>query len=228
MSVIAIIPARGGSKGIPDKNLALLDGRPLIEWTVTAAQGSNRFAHIVVSTDSERIAEASSSMGAEIVMRPSELAQDDSPTISAVMHALSHFEAKTVVLLQPTSPLRTSDDIGAAMDLHLATERPVISVTPAKPWLFTKDSEGGLVQFTSTLDQRQSTLVFAPNGAIYIASAELLRVGKTWWYNAVAYEMPPERSVDIDTPTDLLIAEALLSNSRPSQVTAEQALRMVY
>lgn len=227
MSSLAIIPARGGSKGIPNKNLVSLGGRPLLQWTIDAALRSARFQHVFVSTDSEQIAEAAIGMGATVpVLRPALLARDESPTMPSVLHALSIFDADTVVLLQPTSPLRTDEDISAAINLHFKTGRPVVSVTPAKPWLFTRNPDGSLIQFTDTLDQRQATSVFAPNGAIYIAQSELLRDGKTWWDNAVAYEMPCDRSIDIDTPTDLMMAEALMK-SRITTLSEDEAYRMV-
>lgn len=224
MSCIAIIPARSGSKGIPNKNLAMFGGRPLLEWTIEAALKSGRFDHVVISTDSQVIANAAKQMGGDVpFLRPENLALDTSPTMPAVLHALSHYDASTVVLLQPTSPLRTAIDIRAALDLHFATGRPVVSVTAAKPWLFTKSSSGALEAVTRLVAQRQNESVFAPNGAIYIAQAERLREGQTWWDAPVAYEMPAERSIDIDAPIDMIIGEALMAGS-PRSVSETEAL----
>ena len=222
MRAIAVIPARGGSKALPGKNIALFGGKPLIEWTVRAAQQAKRFSNIVVSTDSPEIAQVALSIGAEVPwLRPAELAQDDSPTLAAVVHALKHYpEAETVALLQPTSPLRLACDIEGALDLFSARRRPVISVAEAKPWLFSITEDGGLAAVTERIAQRQSYEVVAPNGAIYIAAAASLLSGGSWWDDAIAYPMPAERSSDIDTLADLVAAEALLGlSSRADEPT---------
>src|SRR5262245_30486631 len=120
--VLALIPARGGSKGIPGKNLVALSGRPLLAYTCDAARESARITRIVVSTDSEAIASAAETFGATPLMRPEALAADDTPMIGVVRHALDALEAsgygpEIVVLLQPTSPLRRAEHIDGAVDL---------------------------------------------------------------------------------------------------------------
>lgn len=207
MTVIAIIPARGGSKGIPGKNIVPLWGRPLVHWTIAAALDSNRARHVVVSTDSEDIADVARDSGADVIMRPESLAHDASPTLPAVLHVLGHYESDIAVLLQPTSPLRTAADISACLDLHLSSGRPVVSVTEAKPWLFTKGEDGSLTPALDIAAQRQLGSFVAPNGAVYVAQTESLHGGRTWWDGPVAYEMPTIRSVDIDTLDDLHLAE---------------------
>lgn len=208
MSAIAIIPARGGSKGIPGKNIVDFAGLPLIHWTIEAALNSGRFQRVLVSTDADDIARAAREAGAEVMMRPDEISGDTAASISAVLHALQHYRADTVALLQPTSPLRTAEDIAACLDLHLETGRPVVSVTAAKPWLF-KAAAGQLTPALPVAQQRQGVEMVAPNGAVYVVSAEALKSGLTWWDDPVPYLMPQERSVDIDTPFDLLVARSV-------------------
>lgn len=141
MSEIAIIPARGGSKGLPGKCTVDFAGKPLVAWTIAAAQEAG-LARVVVTTDSAHIAAVAARYGAEVVARPKELADDYSPMMPVVQHALQAFEATTAVLVQPTSPLRSPQDIRAGVALHLKTGRPVVSVTPAKPWLFSMSPDG--------------------------------------------------------------------------------------
>lgn len=207
MTAIAIIPARGGSKGIPGKNIIDFCGQPLIDWTIDAALHSGCFDLVVVSTDDADIANASREAGADVLMRPAAISGDDASSMSAVLHVLDHYAADTVALLQPTSPLRTADDIAACFDLHATTGRPVVSVTPAKPWLFTA-TDGELTPAIPVAQQRQAAEMVAPNGAVYVVSAKALKDGRTWWDNPAPYLMPQERSVDIDTPFDLLVARS--------------------
>ena len=224
MTTLALIPARGGSKGVPRKNIASLAGKPLIGWTIEAAQRAEMNL-IVVSTDDQEIADVSRSFGAQVVIRSAELSDDKAATLPVVLHALKSYACETVVLLQPTSPLRTSIDIKEALRLHKQSKRPVVSVSDAKPWLFSQEVDGTLASFIPTVDQRQSSSIVSPNGAIYVANATSLTAGRTWWDNAVGYQMPADRSIDIDYPHDFVIAEALLARRRVS-VTASEAEAM--
>lgn len=212
MYKLALIPARGGSKRIPGKNLVDLCGKPLIAHTISAALESNIFDRVIVSTDSEAIAEISRLHGAEIpFLRPPELAQDDTPSVSVVRHALEQLKPVSVMMLQPTSPLRTAADIVGADASLTALARPVVSIVEAKPWLLEMDEMGRLAWvFKEPQDQSGSQRCFRPNGAIYAFPSELIWSGQSWWDDAVGYEMPPERSIDIDSPSDMLIARALL------------------
>src|ERR687888_2652879 len=122
VQVLALIPARGGSKGIPRKNLATLAGRPLLAWTIDAALGSRAVTRTVVSTEDDEIAEAARSLGAEVLTRPPELADDDTPMQPVIAHALGELGAPDVlVLLQPTSPLRRAEHVDEAVELLVAT-----------------------------------------------------------------------------------------------------------
>lgn len=211
MTAVALIPARGGSKGIPNKNLELVGGKPMIEWTIAAAIASNCCARIIVSTDSDEIATAAERMGAEVpFMRPAELADDHSTTASVLIHAAGYFSEDDIILLQPTSPLRTAADIATAYATYREIRRPVVSVCEAKPWLFTRLKDGGLVQLTELTSQRQKSSVVAPNGAIYIFSRGHLDEGRSWWDDAVAFEMPYSRSIDIDKMDELKVVDAIM------------------
>lgn len=214
MAALAIIPARGGSRGIPRKNIVDFAGKPLIAWTIEAARQAG-IARVLVSTDDAEIAGVARRFDAEVpFLRPAHLSGDNAAALPVVLHALEQVEADTVVLLQPTSPLRTAADISGSLKLHQETGRPVVSVARAKPWLFSMSEDGSLAPSLPVQDRRQDAQFFAPNGAIYVANAMKLRDGESWWTNAVGYEMPSERSIDIDEPADLVIARALLENSK--------------
>lgn len=222
MSVLALIPARGGSKGIPRKNIALMAGRPLIAWTIEAALAA-RVDAVVVSTDNAEIADIARASGAAVpFMRPATLAQDDTPGLDPVLHALDELPGHdTVLLLQPTSPLRTAADIDAALALQAATcAASVVSVSaPATHpyWAYTIDSAGRmmpLIDREKAARRQDLPVVHALNGAMYIADTGWLRAGRRFVdADTRAFIMPPERSIDIDTPFDWLIAEALLMAS---------------
>jgi CMP-N-acetylneuraminic acid synthetase len=229
--VLALITARGGSKGIPGKNLVPLVGKPLIAWTVEAARGASSLSRIVVSTDDDAIAAACRSLGAEVPFRrPPELAGDASSHISVVEHALRWLESQErflpdyVVLLQPTSPLRTSADIDAAVSLaqRKGTDA-VVSVCEAQdhPYLVKQvDEHGGLIDYVTPPLAYARRQDFPPawvlNGAVYVNRREaLLRTRSFVPAGALPYVMPRERSIDIDTPADLVAAAAALG-SRPT------------
>jgi CMP-N,N'-diacetyllegionaminic acid synthase len=224
-STLALVLARGGSKSIPRKNLAPLAGKPLIAWTIEAALRCPAAPRVVVSTDDEEIAAVARSLGAEAPFeRPAGLAQDDTPTMPVVAHALrrledtEHYRPDRVLLLQPTSPLRTAEDITAA--LTLADERraeSVVSVGPASshPHLLKRITEDGTLEDLMPHDpvKRRQDLepVYALNGAIYLASREqLLKHESFYAKKTYAYVMPPERSIDVDTPWDLYLCDLIL------------------
>lgn len=217
--------ARGGSKSIPQKNLALVAGRPLIAWTIEAALRCHVVERVIVSTDDEEIASVARAEGAETpFMRPPELAEDSTPTMPVVVHALQWLQAEegylpgAVVLLQPTSPLRTADDIRTAMTLaHEHAADSVVSVSPAwsHPHLAKRiTSEGLLEDFIAhpKVERRQDLEpVYALNGAIYISRrAHLLAQQSFYGPKTYAYVMPPERSLDVDTPWDLHLCDLIL------------------
>jgi CMP-N-acetylneuraminic acid synthetase len=226
MQVLSLILARGGSKALPGKNVVPLGGKPLIAWTIEAALASDVVTRTVVTTDDADIAETAKMYGAEVpFLRPRELAEDGTPGILPVLQAVRQLERDEtyrpdiVVTLQPTSPLRTADDIDAAVALLIERNADsVISVTAAKNhpfWLKTVDADGwahDFVKQAKPVTTRQALPpVYALNGAIYVASrATLLAKGGWETPRTAAYIMPFERSIDIDTAQDLALAELLL------------------
>lgn len=222
-SIIAIIPARGGSKGIPRKNIKELEGKPLIAYTIEEALKSKYLDHVFVSTEDPEIAKVSKECGAQVIDRPSSLAKDTSKTVDAILHAVEYLEKKDihphiVVLLQPTSPLRNTEDIDAAVKVFLDNEcDSVISVCEPDHspfWCFTLSGKYLQPLFDKKFDNtRRQDLpkVVIPNGAIYVSSPESIRKYEGFYGDqTIPYCMSPERSIDIDTPLDFTIAEVLI------------------
>lgn len=227
--VVGLIPARGGSKGIPGKNLREVAGRPLIAWTIAAAKASRLLDRVVVSTDDPDIAEASQRYGAEVpFLRPPEMAADRSPVIEATLHAFQWLELNERyspmfgMLLQPTSPLRTAEDIDAVIRLADARNADaVVSVSRVGQHPFqlkTINGDGHLTPFMKTdlSESRRQDLppVVGLNGAIYLVRRTVLMESKTWCPpGALAYVMPVERSLDVNEPWDLHLADLVLGGS---------------
>lgn len=220
--VLALIPARGGSKGIPGKNIAPLAGKPLLGWTIEAALACAGIDEIVLSTDDEAIANTGRSMGASVpFIRSASLASDEASTMDAVFDALDRLPGfDVVVLLQPTSPLRTAADIDSCLAL-LDAAPACVSVCPASshPYLtFRVDDQHRLAPFASTpegqsLRRQDLPGAWCLNGAVYAADIPWLRVQRSFIsIRTVAHAMPAERSIDIDTPADLCVAEDILRN----------------
>lgn len=222
-----LIPARGGSKGIPGKNIKPLGGKPLLAYSIETARELTDDAHICLSTDSEEIKAVAEGMGLEVpFLRPDYLATDGCGTHDVILHALDFFKDKgrnyeRVVLLQPTSPFRTADDVRGALALCTPDTELVVSVCEAatNPYLncYELDDEGFLhiSKGNGTLACRQAApKAYEFNGAVYIIDVEALRrhpMGKM--ERRVPYFMPRNRSVDLDTPFDWLMAEMLLDQS---------------
>jgi len=220
MKVLALIPARGGSKGIPRKNVRSIAGKPLIAWTIEAALRSSMLKEVVVSTDDLEIAEVAQQWGARTpFMRPPELALDNTPGIDPVLHALdmlSGFDA--VLLLQPTSPLRSTEDIDNCIALAERTNAQcVVSVCePAQHpyWTYRLDGVGHLqpLQDLPFVSRRQELPpVYAANGALYFARTTWLQEKRTFITpETMGFVMPSDRSVDLDTAMDWKLAELLM------------------
>jgi len=220
LRILALIPARGGSKGIPRKNIKSIAGKPLIAWTIEAALCSRVLDAVVVSTEDEEIAGVARQWGAQVPFRrPPELARDDTPGIAPVLHALEQLpDFDAVLLLQPTSPLRTTEDIdaciGLAQDMQVSS---VVSVSePGKHpyWMYRLGADQRLqtlIDVPPILRRQDLPPVYAVNGALYYARADWLRQHHAFvTAETVAYVMPPERSVDMDTLLDWKLAEMLL------------------
>jgi len=226
-TILALIPARGGSKGLPRKNIRPLLGKPLIAWTIEQAKASKYIDRVVVSTDDEEIAEVAKKYGAEVpFMRPKELARDDSPTIDAVLHALEFFSEKgekfdLLALLEPTSPLRKRGDIDRGIEILINSKRKataVVSVgkvTLEHPAIMKKiDSEGFLIPFIEAkgIYQRQQLEdVYFPYGVLYLSFTEAVRKYRTF-YQPKTLPLFIERwqNYEIDDYYDLLCTEAIL------------------
>lgn len=223
---LAVIPARGGSKGIPRKNIASVAGRPLIAWTIAAARGASTVDRVVVSTDDPAIAAVSRNCGAETpFQRPLELAQDDTPGTASVVHALrwleehENYRPELFMLLQPTSPLRTSSDIDAAVQLlRRRNADAVVSVTPAPHhpyWMKRIEEEDRLSDFLTGVRapacRQDLPCGYGLNGAIYLARRDMFLSCESWYSERTcAYVMPEERSLDIDSAWHLYIADIFL------------------
>lgn len=219
--IIALITARGGSKGLPKKNIIPLNGKPLICWTIDAAIKSNCISSVYVSTDDNEIKEVSKKSGAECIDRPKELATDTSSSEEVVLHAIEYFKSirlpvKTIVLLQPTSPLRTSHDIDEALEVfHRKNAKLVLSVfqpahTPIKAYISNESGElKGLYAEEAPYMRRQDLpIAFQPNGAIYIFDSLNFMENRYFPRTKVfPYIMSEQDSVDVDTLDDLIQIE---------------------
>ena len=223
MRVLAIIPARGGSKGVPRKNVRDLAGKPLIVWTIEAAQRAQSIERVVVSTDDDEIARVAEDAGAEVIRRPLELAQDATPTEPALLHTLDDLEARegyvpdAVSLLQCTSPLRGADLIDRCVALFQETGcDAVMTVTPMQHW----NLAGGIGEegrFRPEYDYARRPLSqhipakFRENGAVYVTRLQALRQYQNRLGGDVrVLPLDPVRSIDIDGEEDFLLAEEVI------------------
>lgn len=222
MRVLGVIPARGGSKAIPGKNLADLGGIPLLHWTTRAARRS-RLTRTIVSTDDEAIAEAARDAGVEVpFVRPAALATDDASSIDVAAHALEQLGADgfdAVMLLQPTTPFRTSDDIDDALATLDSSDADsvigVVDVGGHHPARMKFVERGRLVdppyaEEFENQPRQQLEPVHIRNGAVYLTRVPTLLSGSFRGRESRALVMPPERSINIDTPLDLLLARAIV------------------
>lgn len=213
LRVLALITARGGSKGLPGKNIRPAGGKPLLAWTVDAARGSRYCDRVVISTDDEAIAATAREHGCEVpFMRPAALATDTASSMDVVLHAMLALPGfDLLVLLQPTSPLRTSADIDDACELLLAQQAPAcVSVTPAQEspyWMYSMTPGQALrpiVELPSGVTRRQDLpAAYSLNGAVYVARTAWLQESRSFVTpQTVALVMPAQRSLDIDTLED--------------------------
>ncbi len=225
--VLGLIPARGGSKSIPHKNLAPLLGRPLLAYTAEAARDSKRLGRTVLSTDDADIAHAGKGLGLEVpYLRPPELASDDAPMLAVVQHMLRHLEQDggyrpdAVVLLQPTSPLRRAEHIDEAIDILLSTGGDsVVSVVtvphhynPVSLMCLVGQRLAPYVEGPLVLRRQEKPKVYARNGPVVLVTRREVLLAKDSLYgdDCRPYFMSDEDSLDIDTPLDLELAEFFL------------------
>lgn len=237
--ILGVIPARGGSKGVPRKNVRVLCGKPLIAYTIEVALAAQHLFHrVIVSTDDQETAEIARHYGADVpFLRPPELAADDVPTVPVLRHAVTFVETQDnlrfdwICLLQPTEPLRTVQDL--EQGIGLAAEGgcdSVISVTQVfatHPILMKKIERGALVPYCieekeGTRRQDYSPPAYMRNGAIYLTRRDVLMDQQSIWGDVIKpYVMPWERSVSVDAELDLRILEALMLDTltaRPCRI----------
>lgn len=227
-----IIPARGGSKGIPHKNIKPLAGRPLIAYSIDVARElCPEQDRIILSTDDPAIADTARRLGLKVnYMRPDDLATDSAGSREVMLDAMDWADARgiaydCVVLLQPTSPLRTADDVRAALELYTPQLDMVVSVEPAasNPYYncFETDADGFLhiSKGDGMLTRRQDAPpAWTYNGAVYVINPQSLRAMPMGSFGRrVPSPMPAERSIDLDTPRDWAVAEAIMSTLAPDR-----------
>lgn len=232
-SILGVIPARGGSKSVPMKNITSLAGKPLISYMLNAVLDSGMVTDVVVSSDDEKILAVAKEYGrgkVELIERPPELAEDSTPSLPVVKHAVESMEKKRgapydyVVMFQCTTPLATADDVAGALTLLAESEADavmsVFKTNESHPVKAKKLSpEGRLTQYIEGLAENQFTRqklepVYRRNGAVYASRRDVVMLQDKLYggddIDTRGYVMPEERSVDINSPIDLLVAEAIL------------------
>lgn len=239
MRTLYLIPARGGSKGLPGKNIRPLLGKPLVAWTIaTAIEAAKRQpGRVVVSTDDEAIAAIARDAGAEVpFMRPAELATDDATSMDVVLHALDFFADKNehfdlVCMLEATSPQRDANDVIGAMELLLATRdaESIVGVCRTEgghPVFLARKQEGHIISpyeggSFRFLRRQEIDDVYFFEGSLYIARASSLRERKSFYHDrTLGYEMPKWKSFEVDDITDFTIIEALMMARQEGRIPA--------
>jgi CMP-N-acetylneuraminic acid synthetase len=232
MNILGLIPARGGSKGVPNKNIKLLGGKALITYSIDAGLASKSMKKLVVSTDSEKIAEVSRNAGAEVpFLRPAALATDASPTIDTVIHAVQFYEKKgidfdAICLLQPTSPFRTASDIEKAINVFkIQNADSLVSVREVPHqynphWVYEPTSEGSFLKIATGEEQiipRRQELpkAYHRDGSIYIVKKKILLEQRSLYGKKIAFHVSENPVyVNIDTLEDWAEAEAFLQKNK--------------
>lgn len=222
MTLLALIPARGGSKGIPRKNIRSFYGKPLLQWSIEAARASRCVDQVVVSTEDPEIADIAVACGAEVpFLRPAHLATDEASGIDVVLHALDELPlVNDVLLLQPTSPLRLSSDIEEIFSVRQqASSESAVSLTTCDKhpaWMYRLSEDGcldSILQMDGTYRRQELPKAYVLNGALYLATRDfLIREQAFITSDTLGYVMPADRSVDIDSPMDWQWGEFLMGN----------------
>lgn len=225
MRVLGLIPARGGSKGVARKNVRLLGGKPLVQWTIDAALGARTLASVVVSTEDEEIASIGRRLGASVpFLRPMELAADDTPTLPVVQHAVHALEKRgdrfdAICLLQPTNPFRTSLEIDTCVELLASSDADaVLTIRQVPPeynphWVYFRERDGSLRLSTGEpqpVARRQLLpAAFHREGSVYVMRRDVVVGGSLYGSRVIGYEILRPNTINIDTPQDWLRAEAM-------------------
>ena len=233
MKILYLIPARGGSKGVPGKNIKHLNGKPLIAYSIEVAQQVTENKFICVSTDSEDIIKVADTYNVKPpFLRPSELATDTVGTYEVIIHALEEYENKVqtfdaVMLLQPTSPFREKKHLVDVIDLLLKNPNAemVVSVKESKenPYfnLFEEDEAGYLKKSKNGnfIRRQDCPMVYAYNGSIYLMRVQALKLKPIHQFQSILkYVMPDEFNIDIDTPKDWIMAEQAIENTNKASI----------
>ena len=224
-NILGLIPARGGSKGLPRKNIKPLLGKPLIAWTIEQALASKYLDKVIVSTDDKEIAEVSKKYSAEVpFIRPKELAEDDTKGINVILHVINWIEKNNkkydlIILLQPTSPLRTSENIDNAISLFfLKKANAIVSVCEVDHhplWTNTLPEDGCMKDFIkpeiTNKNRQELPKCYRLNGAIYLAYWDYLKEQKTFFgKKTFACIMPQDKSIDIDSEIDFELTKIIM------------------
>ena len=241
MKVLGIIPARGGSKGIPRKNIVPLLGKPLLAYTAQAALAAKRLSRVVLSTEDEEIAKIGRQWGLEVpFLRPRELARDDTPTLPVLQHALRWLEENEgdffqyICILQPTHPLRRPEDIDGCIELMEREQADtVLTILPVPHhynphWVYFQDTRGVLHLSTREIEpisrRQELPAAFHREGSVYVSRRDIVMTRDTFYGNRLlGYPINPTRSINIDTPQDLERVENLLKG-RTTQSPAWMSL----
>ena len=229
-SITAIIPARGGSKGIPDKNIKIIGGKPLIAWTIETARRSKYIDRVITTTDSDKIAGICKEYNCEVpFMRPKHLANDSAKGTDVILHTLDWLKLKKIdydyfILLQPTSPLRTTKHIDEAIEILISSENAnsLVSVKKVNQhpfWMKRINNNGFVEEYQKDNEinyhnRQELPDLYVNNGAIYISKCDYFLKNKSFYKNeCLPYIMGEKESIDIDTLDDLYYAEYLFSKN---------------
>jgi len=221
--IVAIIPARGGSKGIPRKNIKPLGGKPLIAWTIEEAKKSRFLDRVIVSTEDNEIAKISRDYGADVIRRPIKLAKDDTPTEPVIEHVINNlkkyegYNPKIIVLLQPTSPLRKSKHIDKAFEFFMEGKYDsLLSVCPFSGFIWRKKNDTSVsvnYNYKKRPRRQDKPLEYKENGAIYITRYKIfMEMHNRLGGKIGLYIMPEENSIEIDTEFDFWLCEQIIKN----------------
>lgn len=231
LRVLGLVPARGGSKGVPRKNARLIHGRPLLAWTAESALAASALDRVVLSTDDDEIAAIGIAAGLDVPFRrPPEIATDTTPMIDVILHAMSWLEDQgesfdAICLLQPTNPLRSADDIDRAVALMEATDADTVLATLAIPaehhpdWAFVTDAAGDLhlaTGGTEPISRRQDLRpAYHREGSLYLTRWSVVQDRRSLYGPRIrSFPIDPARSVNIDTPDDWDRAARMLGAHR--------------
>jgi CMP-N,N'-diacetyllegionaminic acid synthase len=224
--ILAVVPARGGSKGLPKKNIRPLLGKPLIAWSIEQAQASKYIDKVVVSTDDKEISEVAVTYGADVpFMRPDELAQDGTLSIDVILHCINYFESvkdkyDIIVMVEPTSPLRETEDLDKAIEMLVDDKKAesivgLCKVEAVHPAFLVKLEDNLLRPYINkdfkVLRRQEIDDLYFFEGSLYISYSESLKKRKSFYHdNCLAYVVPRWKSYELDDISDLVIMEAII------------------